>query len=211
MDNQYKTEQENFWAGDFGDNYIERNQGSHLLASNLHFFSKALSRIQKIKSCIEFGANIGMNIQALKLLYPEVNFHGIEINENAARLLSQLIPSDGIINTSILDFTPRQTWDLVLIKGVLIHINPDELETVFKKLAAASKRYVLIGEYYNPEPVSIPYRGHKERLFKRDFANEFLSQQPDFELLDYGFAYRKDVNFPQDDITWFLLERRASI
>jgi len=26
-------------------------------------------------------------------------------------------------------------------------------------------------------------------------------------LIDYGFAYRHDPNFPQDDITWFLLER----
>jgi spore coat polysaccharide biosynthesis protein SpsF len=29
------------------------------------------------------------------------------------------------------------------------------------------------------------------------------------KLLDYGFAYRRDPDFPQDDINWFLLERRA--
>jgi spore coat polysaccharide biosynthesis protein SpsF len=27
-------------------------------------------------------------------------------------------------------------------------------------------------------------------------------------LVDYGFAYHRDPNFPQDDITWFLLEKR---
>jgi spore coat polysaccharide biosynthesis protein SpsF len=27
--------------------------------------------------------------------------------------------------------------------------------------------------------------------------------------VDYGFAYRRDPNFPQDDITWFLLEKRG--
>ena len=27
-------------------------------------------------------------------------------------------------------------------------------------------------------------------------------------LVDYGFAYRHDPNFPQDDITWFLMEKR---
>ena len=36
----YKTQQENFWAQDFGDDYIERNQGAQLLASNLIFFQK---------------------------------------------------------------------------------------------------------------------------------------------------------------------------
>ena len=38
---KYRTEQEEFWAGEFGTEYIQRNQGSKLLASNLDFFSKA--------------------------------------------------------------------------------------------------------------------------------------------------------------------------
>ena len=40
----FKTEQEAFWAGDFGTEYIQRNQGDALLASNLDFFGKALRR-----------------------------------------------------------------------------------------------------------------------------------------------------------------------
>ena len=38
----YLTEQENFWAGDFGNNYISRNKSENLLASNLNFFSTDL-------------------------------------------------------------------------------------------------------------------------------------------------------------------------
>ena len=33
----FKTEQEAFWAGDFGTEYIQRNQGDALLASNLDY------------------------------------------------------------------------------------------------------------------------------------------------------------------------------
>jgi len=44
-------------------------------------------------------------------------------------------------------------------------------------------------------------------LFKRDFAGEMLERFADLKLLDYGFVYRRDPNFPQDDITWFLLEK----
>ncbi|MFM6157881.1 MAG: pseudaminic acid biosynthesis-associated methylase, partial [Sphaerospermopsis kisseleviana] len=67
--------------------------------------------------------------------------------------------------------------------------------------------YLLIAEYYNPSPVAIPYRGHADRLFKRDFAGEVLDQHPELRLVDYGFVYRRDPNFPQDDITWFLIEK----
>jgi len=66
----YETEQERFWAGEFGSDYVKRNQGDTLLASDLHFFSQALRTTQKITSGIEFGANIGMNLKALKLLPP---------------------------------------------------------------------------------------------------------------------------------------------
>jgi spore coat polysaccharide biosynthesis protein SpsF len=208
-DKKFATDQETFWAGEFGTEYIQRNQGDQLLASNLNFFTKALGSVRNIGSCIEFGANIGMNLKALKLLYPRMDLHGIEINADAAAELGTAIPPANVYNTSILDFAPQRKWDAVLIKGVLIHINPGVLPQVYDKLVAASGRYLLVAEYYNPAPVAIPYRGHADRLFKRDFAGEIMERHKDLELVDYGFAYRRDPNYPQDDITWFLMEKRG--
>jgi pseudaminic acid biosynthesis-associated methylase len=94
-----------------------------------------------------------------------------------------------------------------MIKGVLIHINPDMLESVYAKLYDSSNKYILIAEYYNPTPVSISYRGHNDRLFKRDFAGEMLDKYNDLRLTDYGFLYHRDNYFLQDDINWFLLEK----
>lgn len=203
----YKTEQEEFWAGDFGTDYIQRNQGAHLLASNLVFFTKALRYASNLKECIEFGANIGMNLRALKTLYPCIDLYGVEINESAVAELRALIPSDNVYHESILNFETENQWDFVMVKGVLIHINPDELQSVYSKIVSACSRYLLIAEYYNPMPVSIPYRGHSDRLFKRDFAGEIMDKYPEMKLVDYGFAYKRDPDFPQDDITWFLLKR----
>lgn len=205
----FKTEQEAFWAGEFGTEYIQRNQGDALLASNLDFFTKALSATRDVHSCIEFGANIGMNLKALKLLHPSQEQYGIEINAEAAQQLSTIIPAKHVYQTSILEFEPAHTWNLVLIKGVLIHMNPEVLKQVYDKLVASTDRYLLVAEYYNPAPVAIPYRGHTDRLFKRDFAGEIMERHPSMQLVDYGFAYRRDPNFPQDDITWFLMEKRS--
>jgi pseudaminic acid biosynthesis-associated methylase len=204
----HTTEQESFWAGEFGNDYIERNQGAKLLASNLNFFTKALNQTRGLSSCMEFGANIGMNLKALSLLYPSIDLKAVEINENAAAELANVIPKDSIQTCSIFDADVSSQVDLSLIKGVLIHINPEYLETVYNKLYSASKKYILIAEYYNPSPVAIPYRGHSDRLFKRDFAGEFMELFPDVELVDYGFAYKNDPVFPQDDITWFLIKKK---
>ncbi len=205
----FKTDQEAFWAGEFGTQYIERNQGDALLASNLNFFTKALRTARNVKSCIEFGANIGMNLKALKLLYPSQDQFGIEINPDAARKLGECIPPHHVYQSSILDFHTSTSRDLALIKGVLIHINPEVLCQVYDKLVEATGHYLLVGEYYNPSPVAITYRGHTDRLYKRDFAGEIMDRHPQMKLVDYGFAYRRDPDFPQDDITWFLMEKKV--
>jgi spore coat polysaccharide biosynthesis protein SpsF len=204
----FKTDQEKFWAENFGNEYIERNQGAQLMASNLNFFSKAFAKAGKINSCIEFGANIGMNLKALKLLYPNIELRGIEINKQASEQLENLIGVENVYNSSIFDFKADSKSDISLIKGVLIHINPEMLQLVYQKLYEASSNYILIAEYYNPSPVTINYRGHDDRLFKRDFAGEFMEKYTNCVLIDYGFSYRKDPVFPQDDITWFLIQKK---
>jgi len=204
----FKTEQEKFWAGSFGEEYIGRNKSEEYLASNLNFFSKAFNQVGRPTSLIEFGSNVGMNLRAIKLLFPKINLFGIEINKNAATELAQHIGENNVFNGSIFDFPTDKKFDVSLIKGVLIHINPDMLPLVYEKLYASSNRYILICEYYNPSPVTVSYRGHADRLFKRDFAGEMLEKYNDLKLVDYGFCYKRDNAFPQDDVTWFLLEKK---
>jgi len=203
----FKTPQESFWAGPFGSDYIARNEGSGLLAANLAFFARALARAGRIESCVEFGANIGLNLRALKLLFPGIRQLGIEINADAAKVLGEAIGPQNVFAGSILDYPADTPSDLALTKGVLIHIDPASLPTVYGKLYESTCRHLLLCEYYSPSPVVIPYRGHAERLFKRDFAGEMLDAFPALRLVDYGFVYRRDTAFPQDDITWFLLEK----
>ena len=136
----FKTEQESFWAGEFGNEYIGRNAGSDLLASNLSFFSKALAKANGVDSCIEFGANIGMNLRALRMLFPGQDQYAIEINPTAAEELKKILPKENVFHTSILEFEPQRTWDVALIKGVLIHINPDFLPEVYDRLYRAAGR-----------------------------------------------------------------------
>lgn len=207
MGMNWKTEQEVFWAGEFGDEYADRNSGQHLVASNIAMFGDILKLTQtKINSVLEFGANIGLNLIAIRHLLPNVAMSAVEINPKAVGKLRQL-DKVTVYETSILDFMPNESQDLVFTKGVLIHINPDELYVVYDLLYHTAKDYICIAEYYNPTPVSISYRGHSQRLFKRDFAGELMERFPDLGLVGYSFVYRRDSHFPQDDITWFLFKK----
>ncbi len=209
MTEDWRTEQEAFWSGAFGDDYAERNRSESLLASRTHLLSSALSRAGSVGSAIEFGPNIGLNLLALRHLVPQIDLAAVEINAKAVETLKR-IPDLEIHHGSILERHATRTYDLAFCSGVLIHIAPDALPAVYDNLYGASHRLILLAEYYNPEPVAIPYRGHADRLFKRDFAGDMLDRFADLRLVDYRFHYRRDALFLADDMTWFLLEKRGA-
>jgi pseudaminic acid biosynthesis-associated methylase len=206
----FQTEQEKFWAGEFGNDYIGRNSGSDLIAANLSLFVTALKAARNLDSMIEFGSNVGNNIKALKLLYPNQTQSAVEINPQAASHLRTFLPENKVYEGSIAEIDIPDLYDLVLIKGVLIHINPDILRAVYKNLVRATGKYLLVAEYYSPNPVALSYRGQEERLYKRDFAGEIMDAHPEMKLVDYGFTYRRDNSFIHSDLNWFLLEKRLS-
>ena len=198
--------QEKFWQGNFGNKYTSRLDSKKLILNNQVFFKKIFKKKNKIRSIIELGPNNGFNLIALKKIFPKLSkIFGVEINTKACISLKK-IKDLTIFNQSLHDFNSDEKFDLVLTKGVLIHLNPKELEKVYKKINKFSKKYVLIAEYFNPYPVTINYRGNKNKLFKRDFAKEFSNVAKNFKLIDYGFSYKHD-KYPQDDLTWFLFKK----
>lgn len=164
----------------FGDDYIERNSYEKLLPDYVAKWALWLTKTGNINSCLEFGANIGINLKAVQTLMPQCELSVIEINHKACE---------------------------EYLNGVLIHINPDELQDVYAKLYESSSKYIIIAEYFSPTPVMVEYRGNTERLFKRDFAGEMMDKYPDLELLDYGFLYKRAKSFPHDNFNWFILKK----
>ncbi len=204
------TDQESFWAGEFGDAYVDRCKGHELLAAKTVAWSRILARAQRIGSVLECGANIGLNLLAIRRLLPTATLAGIEINAKAHAELAG-IPGMQAIHGSFLEVPVPVGVDLAFTFGVLIHIAPEMLPKAYDQLYRASRRYVVVTEYYNPTPVEVAYRGHQGKLFKRDFAGEMLERFPDLRLVDYGFFYRRDPLWPLDDGSWFLLEKGSHV
>lgn len=202
------TDQQQFWEGNFGDEYIQRNESSDLEVSNIFLFSKILQTSgAKPSTILEIGANIGLNIEALKKILPRAQFTGLEINKKAAEILKNR--GVQVIEGAIEQVQIPEKFDLVFTKGVLIHLNPNSLQKVYEKLFDVASDWILFIEYYSRNPESIEYRGYKDKLFKRDFAGEFINKfKGQVQLINYGFVYHRDL-YPQDDLSWFMMKKVA--
>lgn len=201
---------EEFWKGDGGVDYTHRNavKPKLTIACNTAFFARALARSWGLERVIELGAGDGKNMAALRWLLPEAQLMAVEVNELAA---SQIVDADYVFRTSIQKFDPprEEVPELAFTKGVLIHIPDSDLYAVYEKLYRCSRRYILIAEYYSPRREEIIYRGQPGLLWKGPYAEEMMMRYTDLELVDYGFVGKLD-RWPQDDLTWYLMEKRAT-
>lgn len=195
------TETDKFWENNFGDSYHIRND---VQAYNNYIMFKKIFEKNNLdfNSFIEFGAGIGQNITAIKKLKPDCSYTGLEINASACAKL-KTIDGVNVIQSSIKNVG---TFDMVLCKGILIHIHPDKINDIYKIVYESSNKYILLCEYYNPNVVEVKYRGHAGKLWKRDFFGDIKKLYPDITLVDYGFISKYD-RFPQDDITYFLIKK----
>lgn len=199
-----KSEQEQFWEGDFGSDYTVRNAIQP--EQRAGFFNRIFKLAPGIQTVCELGANKGHNLLAIQSLNANLKLTGLELNPQALGEL-QSHPSLEGVQGSIQEFKPNQSFDLIYTCGVLIHLNPDDLTSTYKKMCELSNRYILINEYYNPTPVELGYRGHEGKLFKRDFGGEFWdANENKVKLLDYGFLWQR-VEPSWDNTTWWLFEK----
>jgi pseudaminic acid biosynthesis-associated methylase len=205
------TPQAEFWRGDFGNAYTDRNLASaDQMQARLQLWSEILSHTISAppESFLEIGANLGTNLRALRLL-TGARCLAVEPNDKAREILLR----DGVLKTedlrggiaSKIDF-PDGAADLAFTSGVLIHIHPDHLVASLKEIHRCARRWIGCIEYFSDKPEMIPYRGHDDRLFKRDFGGFWLDSFPDLRVVAYGFAWKRVTGL--DNLTWWLFEKR---
>ena len=99
--------------------------------------------------------------------------------------------------------------ELVFTSGVLIHIPDEALDQAISEILRVSSRYILTLEYFSPEPMSIPYRGHNDFLFKRDYGELFLDASPDLEYVADGFFWKRVTGL--DNLNWWLFRKPSVV
>lgn len=204
------TEQLKFWRGDFGDAYTDRNSSEAAqLRARVAMWAPIMASLVGMppRSILEVGANIGNNLRALRQL-TDAEFFALEPNAKARAILVEegVVPAANVRDgfAAKIDL-PDGAVDMAFTSGVLIHIHPDDLEASCREIHRVTARYIVCVEYFADRPEEIEYRGHAERLFKRDFGGYWLDLFPQMETVAYGFAWKRLTGL--DNLTWWVFRK----
>jgi pseudaminic acid biosynthesis-associated methylase len=208
------TEQMEKWAGEFGREYTNRNALSLEEMEGLYKKNYGVTRVElnerflegidRTIRILEVGSNIGNQLLCLQKMGFN-NLYGIEIQSNAVELSKSRTRNINIIEGTAFDIPYKDGYfELVFTAGVLIHINPSDIALVIREIYRATRKYIWGFEYYAENYTEIPYRGHRNLLWKADFAKLYLDQFRDLQLVkEERLKYLFDDNID----TMFLLKR----
>ena len=215
-----KTEQENFWSGDFGKNYTDRNSRQNDEFNKIYQAWYGIARtkmnqdflgsLPKSSRILEVGCNTGMQLACLKSM-GFTSLYGIELQGYAVQKAKEYTEGINIIQGSAFDIPFKDGFfDLVFTSGVLIHIAPDNLSKVFAEMHRCSNKYVWGFEYYAEQTTSINYRGNEGFLWKANYGKLMRDQFENLSLVkEELYPYITDTEKGNVDFMYLLEKANA--
>ena len=137
------TDQMQEWSSEFGKEYTERNPHTTEVMDELYKKQFGLTRTElnltfldnfdRSIKILEVGSNVGAQLHGLQSIGFK-NLYGIELQPHAVEVSKQNTKNINLIQGLAFDIPFKDSYfDLVFTSGVLIHINPDDLNTAMRE------------------------------------------------------------------------------
>jgi len=179
-----QSPQNRFWSGKFGNGYLKRNPLSleglnknyikNYGLSRLEMNNQFLGKLDRNLRILEVGCNLGIQLAVLQKTGFR-NLFGIDLNPKVVEFSKSKTKHLNVICAEASDIPFKDNYfDLVFTSGLLIHISPKYIKRVISEIYRCSRKYIWGFEYYAKKYTEIIYRGHKNVLWKADFAKLYL-------------------------------------
>lgn len=193
------------WTGDFGNDYTARQPVN--IDDRKAFWRSIIP--PNVQSILEVGANTGLNLEAIER-FSTASLLACEPNEKAREALYAKEVGIGWISHDTADTIglDSASVDLAFTCGVLIHIPTDKLIASMREIHRVSKQWVICAEYFAPSEETIPYRGTKDTLWRRDYGSIWMDNFPGLRCHSCQFAWKRTTGM--DNLTVWVFEKGSN-
>jgi pseudaminic acid biosynthesis-associated methylase len=170
-----------FWAGDFGRDYTQRNRVQW--QDRVPFWQRICEQT-RAESFLDVGCNAGWNLLALRSINPDFLMSGVDLNAQAVKEASeQGLDVHQAKATDAPGLFGHGVAGLTITSGVLIHVPPEDLQATMQAVIDVSAQYVIAIEYEADSEQEVEYRGHQGKLWRRPFGK--LYEAMGLSLVEY--------------------------
>jgi len=184
MRGQKITDQARLWTGNFGSEYVNRNDlapeeldeifGRRFGITRSSLVNEFIGGLAPTTSILEVGCCVGQQISILAK-QGFSNSCGLDLQFDACvqAKTNGYAPNVVCGDSLALPFVSN-SFDLVYTFFLLMHIPDHALDRAIAEIIRCSQSYVFGVEAYSPSTQSISYRGESEALWARDIVRRFL-------------------------------------
>ena len=171
------------------NNYTDDNEEG--IQQELSKFIYHLSVGLGAKNICECGCNIGNNLSS----FPNnSDVYGVDLNAYALEKAKKRYPAfhfkqANISNTSY----PDSSFDLVFTRGVLIHVQKNEVDDVLNELLRISRKWILNLEYFGDDGKMIKWKRGDDLVWYRNMSERWSKFNVDI-ITDIDIPLEIDSN-----------------
>lgn len=124
-----------------GERYAEQEDAIARLVGSLQF-----------DSVLEVGCGFGRIGWLICDMRPGVAYTGIDLSPDLLASARERIPDGTFVETDIADFRPDGRFDLVIASEVLMHVRPEDIGSVVRKMDRLAARHLVTVDWTRPLP-----------------------------------------------------------
>jgi ubiquinone/menaquinone biosynthesis C-methylase UbiE len=135
------------------------------------FLTERIAKHSPFNTVLEIGGNAGQNLLLLARKFPQVEFHGIDINHRFIAIGKNWLANKGVRNVSLragradqMSYFGNRSFDIVFTDATLMYIGPDKIHRVLSEIKRMTGKAILMNEWHmerpNPADPSLWYDLH---------------------------------------------------
>jgi len=140
------------WA----ESYVSREALEH---SHRKFLFQVIERHAPLGKVLEIGCASAPNLIILSQKFPETEFQGIDISENAISVGKKYVKEHNIPNISLkagnadsIKNFPDKSFDVVFTDAVMIYVGPEKIQAILKEMVRVAKKAIILVEWWSDKP-----------------------------------------------------------
>lgn len=106
----------------------------------------------EFETVLEFGCGFGRISRLILDTFAPKTYHAFDLSDDQVIATRKLCPEVWTVPSTIQDYDPPQTYDLVFGVEVLLHVPPAEIEAVFDRIAGWTRRHLVHVDQWPVQP-----------------------------------------------------------